>query len=303
MAFFKSADEKFEQGNEFIKRKEYDKARKAFDKAISKGTSESEVARVMIALLDLRGNNTANLYSRAADVLKEKGELEVEFGLFTIKCSKLALECSAMAAELNALSMPASGADALKARADALFAAAMTFKSSIGAGTLIVPEVYTASKITGIEKASNLMAEGNENMAESVAMEDPKKAAEYFQMALNYRRQLQDTNAESRIQEKIKLYAKAAACWICGRETTGETIHFVSMPADITPMQRNSKQSSPLPSIGDRASIYVCRACYSAVSKRADAIAQKYHNIALTEIRNAEARLDAKINSLSARIR
>jgi len=303
LAFFKSGDDKFEQGNEFIKRKEYDKARAAFNKALSKGTKESEVARIMIALLDLRGNNTAAVYGSAADLLGNSGELEVEFGLFTIKCSKLAAECKACAAEINALNMQMNSAEALKARAEALFAAAMMFQSQIGPNTLIIPEVYDSAKTTGIQKASALMAEGNENMAESVALEDPKRAAEYFQTALNYRRQIGDTSAEARIDQKIRQYSKAAACWICGREATGETIHFVSMPTDVTPLQMKSKQSSPLPSIGNSASIYVCKACYVAISKRADSIALQYHNAAMAEMRNMEARLNQKINSVNSRIR
>jgi ribosome-binding protein aMBF1 (putative translation factor) len=134
-------------------------------------------------------------------------------------------------------------------------------------------------------------------------MDDPKKGAEYFQMAMNYRRQLGDSNAEARIQEKIRLYSKAAACWICGREATGQTIHFVSMPSDITPAQSRSKQASPLPSMESNASIYVCRACYVAISKRADSIALNYHNAAMAEMRNMEARLNQRINSVNARIR
>ena len=255
----------------------------------------------MIALLDLRGNSI-NAYGNAATLLQQKGDMEVEFGLFKIKCSQLAAECDAVYSEMAALATSQSGS-ALKPRADALFAAAMKFQTKIGNNTLIVPEVYTAAKITGIQKANNLMAEGNENLAEYVAMEDPKKAAEYLQIALNYRRQLGDANAESRINNKIKMYAKAAACWICGRETTGETLHFVTMPTEVTAMQSKSKQVSPLPSFNDSASIYVCRACYLAISKRADVIAKQYHDVAMNEMRAMEARLRREINAVSARIR
>jgi hypothetical protein len=244
-----------------------------------------------------------NAYGSAATLLQQKGDLEVEFGLFKIKCSQLAIECDAIHSEMVALASSMTGTAALKARADMLFAAAMKFQSKIGPNTLIVPEVYTAAKITGIQKASNLMAEGNENMGESVAMEDPKKAAEYLQMALNYRQQLGDGNAESRIKNKITQYAKASACWICGRETTGETLHFVSMPTEVTPMQQRTKSSSPLPSFGGGESIYVCRACYLAISKRADAIAKQYHDVAMAEMRAMEARLNQRINAVGARIR
>jgi len=302
MVFFKSGDDKFEQGNEFIKRKEYDKARAAFEKAISKGAADAEVAKVMIALLNLRAPNIQT-YSAAATILKEKKDMEITFGLFTIKCSQLFIECDAVQAEMTATAMGSSGAPALKARAEALFQAAMKFQTQIGTNTLIIPEVYTAVKITGIQKANSLMAEGNENMGESVAWEEPKKAAEYLQMAMNYRQQLGDTNAEARIRNKISQYSKAAACWICGRETTGETLHFVSMPTEVTAMQSKTKQASPLPSYDGGESIYVCRACYLAISKRADMISRQYHDIAMREMQAMESRLNARINSVNARIR
>jgi tetratricopeptide (TPR) repeat protein len=297
MAFFKTADEKFEQGNEYIKRKEYDKARSAFDKAISKGAADAEVARVMIALLDLRGGGV-QAYGNAANLLREKGEMEVTFGLFTIKCSELTKECDAAYTELVA-SSTGSG----KVRADALLAAGMKYQTTIGPKALIVPDVYDAKKITGIEKANALMAEGNEVLGDSMAREDPKKAAEFLQIAMNYRRQLGDAGAESRISNKIRQYAKAAACWMCGREATGETINFVAMPTEVTEMQQKSKATSPLPSFEGGASIYVCRACYLAISKRADAIAKQYHDIAMNEMRAMEARLNARINQVNSRIR
>ncbi|MCL2141574.1 MAG: hypothetical protein FWH46_01655 [Methanimicrococcus sp.] len=302
MGFFKTAAEEFEQGNKYIKMKEYSKARAAFEKAISKKTKEYEVAQVMITLLNLQENNKASTYASTAAFLQQKGELEVTFGFSAIKCSNLAIECMAKAAELNALEMPSNNSQELKARAEALFTAAIKYQSEIGMNTLIIPEVYTTVKITGIHKASYLMATGNEDMAESVAMEDPKRAAEYLLTALNYRRQLDDINAEGKIQEKIKLYSKSAACWICGREATGETIHFVSMPTEVTSFQSKSKSTSPLPSINNNASIYVCKACYLAISKRADAISKQHLEIAITEMRNMEARLNEKINAINEKI-
>ena len=302
MVFFKSGDDRFEQGNEFIKRKEYDKARAAFEKAISKGAADARIAKVMISLLNLRSPSAA-AYGEAVKLLREEGELEIAFGLFTIKCSQLQTECDAALSELMSLGLPQSGAPALKTRAEKLFEAAMKYQTQIGMNTLIIPEVYTAARITGIQKANGLMAEGNENMAESVAWEDPKRAAEFLQMALNYRQQMGDGNAEARIRDKISQYAKAAACWICGREATGETLHFVSMPTEVTAMQSRSRSSSPLPSSPDGMSIYVCRACYLAISKRADAIAKQYHDSTMRELQAMEARINARMSSISSRLR
>jgi hypothetical protein len=75
------------------------------------------------------------------------------------------------------------------------------------------------------------------------------------------------------------------------------------MPTEVTAMQMKTKPTSPLPSINDSISIYVCRACYLAISKRADAIAKQYHEVAMREMAAMERRLRSEINSVAARIR
>jgi hypothetical protein len=75
------------------------------------------------------------------------------------------------------------------------------------------------------------------------------------------------------------------------------------MPTEVTAMQQKSKSASPLPSHVGGESIYVCKACYLAISKRADLIARQYYDAAMNEMRAMEARLNARINSVSARIR
>ena len=52
----------------------------------------------------------------------------------------------------------------------------------------------------------------------------------------------------------------------------------------------------------DGAHIYICRACYSAVSNRSDEISQAYYNQALQEMRAMEARLQAEIAALQSQI-
>ena len=48
--------------------------------------------------------------------------------------------------------------------------------------------------------------------------------------------------------------------------------------------------------------IYICRACYSAISNRSDEISQGYYNQAISEMRAMEARLQAEIAALQTQI-
>jgi hypothetical protein len=50
----------------------------------------------------------------------------------------------------------------------------------------------------------------------------------------------------------------------------------------------------------DYNSVYVCKPCYSSISRRSDEIARHYHDIAMREMRAMEARLQAEIRSMSA---
>ena len=299
MKIFKSADDRYEQGHDFIKRKEYDKAQEAFLKAIYKGSSDSDTAKVMIALLDLRGDPGEAEYMKAVDILnkiyEKNHESEITFGLLTISCAYLLAECTTLVSEMKALAMPSS-----EARAEALFKAAEGFQKLIGPNTLPMLEFYKSISITGFEKANNLLAIGNEDLAESVVSEDPKKAAEYLHIALTLRRRQTEGKGGEGLQERINMYAKSAACWICGREVTGEMIHFVSMETEVTGLQAKGELSSVLPSFENNASIYVCKACFLAISKRADKIAKEYHETAMKKISKVEKHLNERIDEVES---
>ena len=301
MKLFKSADDRYEQGHDFIKRKEYDKAQEAFLKAIYKGSSDSDTAKVMIALLDLRGDPGEAEYMKAADILnkiyEKDHESEITFGLLRISCANLLAEFTTLVAEMQALAMPCS-----KERAEALFKAADGFQKSIGSNTLPMLEFYKSISVTGFEKANILLAIANEDMAESVVVEDPKKAAEYLHFALNYRKKQNANEVDAGLQEKINKYAKSAACWICGREVTGEMIHFVSMETEVTALQAKSEQSSVLPTFENGESIYVCKACFLAISKRADKIAKEYHEAAMKKISKIEKHLNERIDKVESKM-
>jgi len=303
MKLFKSGDDRFKEGNELIKRKEYSKARVSFAKAIKKGSSDSEVAEAMLALLDLEGNPGENEYLKAYNVFSKIYEKDkdsaIEFGLVVVSCSYFLVECGCMLMEKRALAMPPYD---LEARAKALFKTADNFQKLLGDNRLITVEFFSLVDITGIQKANRLMALGNEEMAESVKWGDPKKAAEYLQIASNYYKQLGDGTAEAIVNDRMGMYAKAATCWICGCEASGETIHFVTMETSVTDVLVNGKRESVHPSFENYESIYVCRACYLAISNRADKIASEYHEVAMQEMSDMEMRFEDKVEDVKSMI-
>ncbi|MFA6709844.1 MAG: hypothetical protein WC067_03720 [Candidatus Methanomethylophilaceae archaeon] len=300
--FFKNGNERFDDAVDLIKRKEYDKAIAVLQKAIEKNASNKDVAEILIAVLSISDRiNDAGTYTNAASVLRSKGDQDFEFGLTTLNTVKLATECEDMAKSITARSMPSGGSEAALQKGQALIGCAREIQSNIGNETLKLNELYNNVSITGLKLALTLMAEGNEFMATGTLWEDPKKAAEYQQMAFNYRRQIGETGEDN--QTKIKSYSKSATCWICGRDTTGEGMHFYPMSSDISPQLRKEDKDSPLPSADDTyTSIYVCRACYSAISRRADAIAKHYHEISMNEMRAMDARIQAEIVALQTQI-
>jgi len=300
MALFKSGDDRMNEGNDFIKRKEFEKARKNFQKAIEKGTKDKDAAEALVALLSLDNNlSNAAMYRDVANVLRSKGELEFEFGLHDVVASVLAKECEMLYGEFVALGLSRDGAANRIARGKALIQAGMSYQTQIPNDILIIPEIFGSVSVTGMRRAQNLFAQGNEDLAEGTVFEDPKKAAEYQQIAYNYRKQMGETGEAN--LSKIEGYSKAVTCWFCGRDVTGERVHFFPMSSEVGILRYKDHGDANLPvktNGGD--AVYACRGCYSAISRRADAIANHYHQQAMRAIAEAEARLNARISRLEA---
>ena len=299
MALFKSGDDRMDEGNDFIKRKEFEKARKNYQKAIDKGAKDKDSAEALVALLSLENNlGNAAAYKKVSDVLKSKGDLEFEFGLHDVVASVLAKECDMLCAEFTALGM-SKDVSARTARGNALIAAGMQYQTTIPNDVLVIPEIFGGVSVTGLKRAQNLFAQGNEDLAEGIVFSDPKKAAEYQQIAYNYRKQMGETGEAN--LAKIENYSKAVTCWFCGRDVTGERVHFFPMSSEVNILRYKEGTDAHLPSKtsgGD--AVYACRGCYSAISRRADAIANHYHKEAMRAIAEAEARLNARITRLEA---
>ncbi len=299
--FFKDGNELYNEGVDLVKRREYEKATKSFEKCLDKDKcTKKDMARIMLSILGIRTNpNLPGAYLSAAETLRKNGDMSFEFGLTQMNAPDVISECEATAEMLKAQQMPANDSTYEK-KGMALINAAQGMQAKVGNRDLIFYDLFRNTRMTGMRLSAMLMATGFESRAEGMVWEDIKKAAEYLQTANGYWRQFGETGKDS--QGKIKKYSKSCTCWICGREVSGEDVHFFSMPSEISPQLRDARDS-PLASADENyESIYACRACYSAISKRIDVIAQYYHNMALTEIANMRSEMHAAVSSLESQI-
>ena len=302
MAFsiFKSGDELFNQGIDLIKRKEYAKARKNFEKTLEKGGNETALARAYIDLIDtcLDKDNPAR-YSKLAATLGQMKD-GFEFGLTEIEPTRVALECKLMAERMEIGRIPRGTPAQLEDKGNKFLDVARRYQTMIGNDPITLYGVIEMPVNTGIKEALYIQALGYENLALGAVQGDPKRAAELLQNAYACRKQLGE-DAQSTLNV-INAYSRSVKCWICGRPSTGEGIHFLAMPSEISPFMRKSDNDILKSAPADYNSVYVCRPCYTAISKRSDEISKQYHDRAMAEMRAMEARLEAEIRNLNSRI-
>lgn len=303
MAFklFKNGDELYEESKELIKRGEFAKARDKLVKSIEKDGGVDDVAAVQVALIDLKDRLTnASAYKNLLDALnKLTSTTEVEFGLDVLNVSDMKTECELTARKISILSNSCSGS-ALVQKGKDLIALGQDYQSQIGARPLTLIGLFKKdTSITGNTEFYNLMAVGYEAMADGVVFDNPGQAAEYQQIAAGYRQQNGQSTEEN--MRRIRAYSSTCTCWMCGRIATGEGIHFYSAPAEVSPSLKDNSTSAAK-SRADSQHIYICRACYTAVSNRSDEISKRYYNQAIQQMQAMEARLQAEIAALQSQI-
>ena len=307
--FFKDGNELFDEAQELIKQKEYAKACKKLRSAIEKESDDSNLARVMIEFIEVgQSLNDASRYRELSASL-DGIDGTFDFGLSTFDVKELKEECDAMAVAIEARNSYANSNTDMVIKGERLIEAAKNLQLKVGNRTLMINEYFNTSTLTGTRLSIALMAEGNELIADGTFWNDPKKAAEYQQIAYNFRRQLGESGEYNK--RKIREYTMTCTCWICGRQATGEGLHFYRMSADVSPEHVKAEEGELAPSTEPGSPmIFVCKACYTSISRRADAIAKEYHERSLAEIAEARrhmmaevARLDSRITSLSMRIR
>jgi hypothetical protein len=296
---FKSGDELFNQGVDLVKRKEYAKARKNFEKTIEKGGADAELANLYVSVIDAcLDNNNPERYRVLGDKL-EKTRIEAfEFGLTEVESAKVAVECKLLVERMYAARMDGRTQALLEEKGNKLLEVARKYQSQIGNNPIRLSELVGLNVNTGVKEALYIQAWGYEALAAGAVLLDPKKAAELLQNAYNCRRQVGESGEED--LRLVKAYSKSVKCWICGRPATGEGVHFLTMSSDITPYMRSSNDDILQSAPNSYESVYVCRPCYTSISRRSDEISREYHELAMREMRAMEARLRAEIKSAIA---
>ncbi len=305
MAFklFKNGDDLYAQGNEHIKRGEFTKARSALQKSIEKEGGENEIAAVQVALIDMMGKlDKTEVYANLIQKLKALKDDEFDFGLTHVVRDPLIVEAELTYRKVGLMNQRSQKKD-LKAVSANLQTLAQEFQEKIGADSLKIQEIFNNdTTVTGLTEFFNLMAVSYEALSDDAVWENPAQAAEYEQIAMGYRQQ--NGQSGSANDAKVRAYSNTCRCWVCGRSASGEGIHFYSAPADISPALANesSDNGTNKNRAADNKHIYICRACYSGITNRADEIAMGYHQRAMAEMRSMEARLQAQISALEREI-
>ncbi len=303
MAFklFKNGDELYEDSKELIKRGEFAKARSSLVKSIEKDGGVDDVAAVQIALIDLSGRLAdVRSYQNLLDSLnKLTSASTVEFGLDNIDVEALKAECALTIRKMQLLSTSGDGS-ALMEKGEKLEKLAQDYQATIGSNSLIVLSLFKKdTSVTGNTEFFNLMAVAYETKADAVVFDKPAQAAEYQQIAAGYRQQNGQSTEEN--MRKVRSYSLTCTCWICGRIATGEGIHFFTAPADVSPGLED-KAMTAAKTREDSKHIYICRACYTAISNRSDEISKGYYDQAMMQMQAMEARLQAEIAALQSQI-
>ncbi len=303
MAFklFKNGDELYEDSKELIKRGEFAKARSSLVKSIEKDGGIDDVAAVQIALIDLSGRLAdVRSYQNLLDSLnKLTSASTVEFGLDNIDVEALKAECALTIRKMQLLST-SGDSSALMEKGEKLEKLAQDYQATIGSNSLIVLSLFKKdTSVTGNTEFFNLMAVAYETKADAVVFDKPAQAAEYQQIAAGYRQQNGQSTEEN--MRKVRSYSLTCTCWICGRIATGEGIHFFTAPADVSPGLED-KAMTAAKTREDSKHIYICRACYTAISNRSDEISKGYYDQAMMQMQAMEARLQAEIAALQSQI-
>ena len=300
MGLFKSKEErasiKFDKGSEVIAQKQSSKALNNFNKVISLGQGTPEVF-VLKRMLEMRPDYTdTNELRESIDLFQKFPGLVVKYGVYDVSVDAMLYECQLRLKGQQALQLSDVTTEA------AMIIVGIASEFAAYDRTFILDELFAEKKITARDFSNKLYALGYERMSEAIKWDDPKKAAEYQQQALIYNNERHDSEAIERNQNFIRGSSMTVHCWFCGKEVSGENIHFVPMKSDITkPILRQANPSKPLATNSETA-VYACRACFSTfdnLSKKYLIISKEYTDEQITRIYN---QLMAKIDSLQSQI-
>ncbi|NPA47901.1 MAG: hypothetical protein GXO14_04590 [Thermococci archaeon] len=133
------------------------------------------------------------------------------------------------------------------------------------------------------------------------ALYDPQQSIELYSEAMGYFKVGNMAQPAEEVTEEMNRVGKVAKCWFCGRTIQGEEIHYVRMPAEVTPYLLSKFRDEKPETVGD-GYVIACRACYSAIYITSDSIARRYYQMAMKKLEQVRQELLAEIQRLNARI-
>ncbi len=302
MGLFKSAAEILSQGHDLILRGDFSGACDKYNDAARRFSKESDTTNARLAAgyaaIAALASNQSNTdqFNHATRALRDLGDVQLKFGVRSISATQLSQETELRSEEIGVLKLQPRNAAECREKAAKLQNLATRYRVQVSGGILLMPELFNRQIIQGDQKANALMAEAEQALGESLVSTDPKAAAEHYQRARLWWTQAGRQDLAEGASSHVQAYGKAAACWFCGREVSGEGVHFLQMPSDLTDLLRSKSGESPLPSFDSSSGfIYACKGCHSAVFKMAD-------RQALQRMTELEERVNAQIRDLRDQI-
>ncbi len=301
LPFFKSGMQVLEQGHDFVSRGDFAGAQERFTEATRKlqkegALREAAVAAAYAAVMNLgRTKTEPAAYRYVAQNLRYVQGSTLKLGPRQVLADDLAAEADLLAEELEARSLqPSTPADYQRV-AQWMQTLAVRFQQR-GDQVLVFDELFRKSTVQASSKAPLFAAMAEEAKGQAVVLEDPKRAAEHYQNASNWWLQIGYQDFAARAAQRVREYGKSAKCWFCGREVSGEGVHFVAMPTEITGLLQKIASGTAIPTFDSGTkSLHACRACHGAIYKLAD-------HLALQRVRELQAKIELELARISQEI-
>ena len=312
MALFKTAEQVLQSGHDAVLRGSFTEALQNYRNASARFSKQGNSQTALLAngyasiVAIAQSPSNSSLYYPAAQSVRSLGDVSLKLGLREVSSTALATEIELLALEIDNLNAVARTSAEYADKARKLRELASRFRIETADNVLVLPELFYKQSVLGEAKALPLSAQAEEALAESLVMENPKAAAEHYQTARLLWMQAGRQDLGDFAASKVRSYGRAAKCWFCGREISGEGIHFMTMPSDLTALVMNTSKGSALPAFDpSQSQIYACKGCHSAVFKLADARAMERMseleiriNTQLSEIRKSIAETRTMISRM-----
>jgi tetratricopeptide (TPR) repeat protein len=300
---FKTASEVFDQANDYLLRGDFASALNKYNDAIRKFQKSGDQTGILLAtayasVMSLAQNTSnPNAYRAASQALRAVGDQPIKLALRESTGNALAHEADILASAYEWIGLQPSSPAQFQQKAQALRQVATAIRTDIGNNVLVLPELFKQGSFTGEQRAYALAAQSEEALAQSMLATDPKGAAEHYQTARLWWSQAGDAPQADAAASRVAQYGKSAKCWFCGREVSGENVHFVPMPSDLTDLVKAADKDSPLPSFDPATgNVYACTGCHGAVHRLADQLATQRMN-------ELDAKVQPQIQELKDQIR